>query len=75
MQSCNLDVIIDDRVDMTIGKRFIDARKTGYPVVIIVGKNCLEDKPLVEVHDVYKASHVDLTSENIVEHVQSLLKK
>ncbi|XP_016839278.1 probable proline--tRNA ligase, mitochondrial isoform X2 [Nasonia vitripennis] len=75
IQNCNLDVIFDDRVDMTIGKRFIDARKTGYPVVIIIGKSCLADKPLVEVHNVYKASHVNLALENVVEHVKGLLKK
>lgn len=75
LQNLNIDVIMDDRTDMSIGKRFIDVRKFGYPFAIVVGKSSLDTVPTVEVHDVYNASHVNLTQENVVEHLKNLLRK
>lgn len=46
------DVITDDRDKLTIGKRVMEAKKTGYPIIIIVGKNACEPMPLFEVIDV-----------------------
>ena len=74
LQDSNVDVIIDDRSKMTIGKRILDARKCGYPFVIVVGKGCLGEKPLMELHNLYTASRVDLAIEDIVDRLKGLLK-
>ncbi|XP_034440000.1 probable proline--tRNA ligase, mitochondrial isoform X2 [Hippoglossus hippoglossus] len=43
------EVVLDDRTQMTIGKRLKDANRLGYPYVIVVGQGALEDTPRFEV--------------------------
>lgn len=43
------EVVLDDRTQMTIGKRLKDASRLGYPYVIIVGQGALEESPRFEV--------------------------
>ncbi|KAK8729675.1 hypothetical protein OTU49_008264 [Cherax quadricarinatus] len=45
------DVIIDDRDSFTIGQRVMEAKKTGYPLVIVVGKGACASIPLFELID------------------------
>uniref|UniRef100_A0A8C1KTW7 Probable proline--tRNA ligase, mitochondrial n=1 Tax=Cyprinus carpio TaxID=7962 RepID=A0A8C1KTW7_CYPCA len=42
------EVVLDDRVQMTIGKRLKDAKILGYPYVVVVGQKALEDLPSFE---------------------------
>lgn len=48
------DVILDDRTNQTIGKRLLDGKKLGFPVIIVFGKSASEDIPKYELHDVNK---------------------
>jgi prolyl-tRNA synthetase len=73
LQNADIDVIIDDRIEITIGKRFIDARKSGYPFVIVVGKISLSSTPLIEVHNMYDSSQVNLESNNIFQYLKNFL--
>ncbi|XP_040040512.1 putative proline--tRNA ligase, mitochondrial [Gasterosteus aculeatus] len=43
------EVVLDDRTQMTIGKRLKDANRLGYPYVIVVGQGALEETPRFEV--------------------------
>ncbi|KAF3835354.1 hypothetical protein F7725_027912 [Dissostichus mawsoni] len=43
------EVVFDDRTQMTIGKRLMDASRLGYPYVIVVGQGALEETPRFEV--------------------------
>lgn len=43
------EVVLDDRTQMTIGKRLKDAARLGYPYVIVVGQGATEDVPKFEV--------------------------
>lgn len=43
------EVVLDDRTQMTIGKRLKDASRLGYPYVIVVGQGALEEIPRFEV--------------------------
>lgn len=43
------EVVFDDRTQMTIGKRLKDAIRLGYPYIIVVGQDALEDTPKFEV--------------------------
>jgi len=43
------DVIVDDRDDLTIGRRVLDAKHTGYPFIIVIGKNALGPDPKLEM--------------------------
>lgn len=43
------EVVLDDRTQMTIGKRLKDAGRLGYPYVVVVGQGALEEMPKFEV--------------------------
>lgn len=51
LKSFSHDVILDDRSSVTIGKKLMEAKRVGYPYIIVVGKKSMEQVPLVEVHD------------------------
>ncbi|CAG11600.1 unnamed protein product, partial [Tetraodon nigroviridis] len=43
------EVVLDDRTQMTIGRRLKDASKLGYPYVVVVGQGALEEPSRFEV--------------------------
>lgn len=43
------EVILDDRTNMTVGKRLRDAKRLGYPYVVVAGQGALEERPVFEV--------------------------
>ncbi|KAL1374774.1 hypothetical protein pipiens_001631 [Culex pipiens pipiens] len=63
------DVLVDDRTNMTIGKRLMDARKTGYPIVVVIGpKTATESGELFEIHNHMDRSQLNLNfSETLAE--------
>lgn len=45
------DIIVDDRCSLSIGRRLREARRTGYPLIVVVGKPALESTPRFELID------------------------
>lgn len=68
------DVVIDDREALTIGKRLLEAKKTGYPIIIVVGKKASESVPLFEVIDMGKESTENLTQRQVLEYLRECVK-
>nr|CAD7567633.1 unnamed protein product [Timema californicum] len=54
------DVLVDDRSQWTIGRRLFEAKKTGYPFIVVVGKKATEVEPLFEVYDLLQNIQLDL---------------
>ncbi|KAJ0170088.1 hypothetical protein K1T71_014694 [Dendrolimus kikuchii] len=54
------DVLVDDRHNMTIGKRLMMAERMGYPTIVVCGKSILDSPPTYEIHD--------LTGTDVVTH-------
>lgn len=44
------DIVVDDRTHMTIGKRFIEAKRLGFPFVVVMGKKITENPSLYELY-------------------------
>ncbi|KAG6461502.1 probable proline--tRNA ligase, mitochondrial [Manduca sexta] len=44
------DVLVDDRHQMTIGKRLMMADRLGYPTIVVCGKAALDSPPRYEVY-------------------------
>nr|CAD7257633.1 unnamed protein product [Timema shepardi] len=59
------DVLVDDRSQWTIGRRLFEAKKTGYPFIVVVGKKATEVEPLFEVYDLLQNIQLDLFEEEI----------
>lgn len=43
------EVVLDDRTQLTIGKRLKDANILGYPYVVVVGNKAMEEQPVFEL--------------------------
>ncbi|XP_053660111.1 probable proline--tRNA ligase, mitochondrial [Anopheles marshallii] len=60
MKHCKGEVIVDDRTQLTIGKRLLDARKMGYPIIVIVGSKAMHEE-ILEVHNLTTAEELNLS--------------
>ncbi|KAM9239014.1 putative proline--tRNA ligase, mitochondrial [Leptosomus discolor] len=61
------DSVLDDRTQLTIGKRLKDASKLGYPYVVVAGKRVCEDPPVFEVWNQNAGKVLFLTKEGVIE--------
>ncbi|XP_012288887.1 probable proline--tRNA ligase, mitochondrial [Orussus abietinus] len=61
----NIDTILDDRINLTIGKRMVYARRSGYPYIIVIGKLAMQPVPQFEVFDVNNGTELILNSEEL----------
>lgn len=61
------EVVLDDRIQMTIGKRLKDAKILGYPYVVVIGQKALEDLPLFEVICQQSGETMFLSKEGLVD--------
>lgn len=50
------DVLIDDRSNLTIGKRLLTTRAVGIPFIIVAGRNIIDSIPKFEVFNTYSDS-------------------
>uniref|UniRef100_A0A182K8J9 Probable proline--tRNA ligase, mitochondrial n=1 Tax=Anopheles christyi TaxID=43041 RepID=A0A182K8J9_9DIPT len=60
VKNCAGEVIVDDRTQLTIGKRILDARKMGYPVIVIVGLKAINEE-MFELHNVAEGTEANLS--------------
>jgi len=51
-ESLHDEIVIDDRLILTIGARLKDVRKLGFPFIIVIGSKATEAEPQIEVHQV-----------------------
>ncbi|XP_008551216.1 probable proline--tRNA ligase, mitochondrial [Microplitis demolitor] len=63
----NIDFIIDDRINLTIGRRLLDAKKTGYPYLIVIGKNSIQPNPLFEIHDLNNSQESNISLDQLLD--------
>lgn len=49
---------------MTIGRRYLDAKTMGYPLIIVLGNKITENPPLFELTDLSKSSDKMYLSRN-----------
>ncbi|XP_033214940.1 probable proline--tRNA ligase, mitochondrial [Belonocnema kinseyi] len=65
LSQSNVDFIIDDRTNLTIGNRLIYSRKCGFPFVIVIGKLATGSSPLFEFHDLTSPKREDVSIETL----------
>jgi prolyl-tRNA synthetase len=67
------DVVVDD-LNLTIGKRIMEAKKTGYPFVIVVGQMAAKNDPKFELHLLNENKILELDFNSLVSEVLKLTK-
>jgi prolyl-tRNA synthetase len=61
------DLIVDDRLDQTVGKRLLEAKKLGIPYIAVFGKSLLNElHPFIELQDVNSGQVHSLNNKDIV---------
>ena len=74
----NDDVIIDDRNKWTIGKRLVEARRFGYPNIIVAGRGVSNSPPILEFHQLCENQEhrcSEETVESLVDKLNAFTKK
>lgn len=65
------NILVDDRSQLTIGKRMMMAKRMGYPAVVVVGSKCLDDE--VEVHLINEQSQANIRPSDVAQHLKVLV--
>lgn len=68
------NVLLDDRCNLTIGRRLVDARRFGYPFVVIIGPKALEESPLFELKDLEKNEILFLNLHQLLDYFKNSYK-
>ncbi|XP_052775449.1 probable proline--tRNA ligase, mitochondrial [Mya arenaria] len=72
LPSLRHDVVIDDRVDRTIGWRKNQLNRQGFPYIIVVGKKCQEDPAQYELIDTYSGTTDFLSLDQLIDTLSML---
>lgn len=67
------DVLVDDRTDLTVGKRLMLGKSLGIPYVFLVGKKIKDDVPKVEVHNLNDESVSDVSVSELNDYIKNEL--
>ncbi|EEZ98764.2 probable proline--tRNA ligase, mitochondrial [Tribolium castaneum] len=73
--TCNLqdNVLIDDRTNFTIGRRFLEAKKNGYPFIVTLGKKIVENPLLYEITNLKTNETLFLSENDLMNYLRSQL--
>jgi prolyl-tRNA synthetase len=67
----NNDVIIDDRDKLTVGKKLREAKRIGYPYIVLYGKESIDSQnPVIELHN--RDEVIKLPISQVLYHFESL---
>ena len=66
------EIVLDDRLKLSIGRRLLQAQQQGYPYVIALGKKALQDPPLFEFVDVYSKHASHITKEELFQKLTNI---
>ena len=65
------DVMLDDREKLTVGRKLREAQKTGYPLIVLFGKKCIDPEPRLELHNLNTGDMVELSPEQLLSRLRS----
>lgn len=64
------NILLDDRTALSIGRRYLDSRRTGYRYIIVLNKRVGENPPLFEFNDIVKNRQLHLSESDIVSYIK-----
>ena len=72
MNNLKHEVILDDRINMSIGKRLSAAKQVGIPYAVVIGRKALDSEGLLEFKDVYSDKTEFYTQEEVVQQLSAV---
>lgn len=72
---CVDDVIVDDRTGLTIGRRLLEAKRFGYPIVVVAGPKASNGgaEARFEFHQTLTGGYAELTLDDVVAETRRLM--
>lgn len=67
------DLIIDNRCNMTIGKRLFEAQKVGYPLIVVIGRKALQPTPELEVYHTLMDKETSINKTDMIPYLKECL--
>ncbi|KAG5873365.1 hypothetical protein JTB14_022968 [Gonioctena quinquepunctata] len=64
------NVLLDDRSSLTIGRRFIDAKRVGYHYIIVINNKAADTPPLYELNDTKMNVQLYLKENELVDYIK-----
>lgn len=64
------DVVLDDRLLLTIGRRHLDAKRVGYRYTIVINQRASENVPLFELNDTKTNLQVYLDQNQLFKYIK-----
>jgi len=66
------DFIIDDREKISVGKKLKEAKMTGYPYIVLFGKKCKDEDPILEIHIQKNDTVLELQPNAVIEYLSNV---
>jgi len=66
------DVVVDDREKISIGKKQYEATRTGYPILVIIGKKSSGPDPVLELHITAENTVLELSPAKLIEYLRKI---
>ncbi|CAG9862167.1 unnamed protein product [Phyllotreta striolata] len=64
------NILLDDRTGLTIGRRLLEAKRVGYPFIVVINKRTSEDSSLVELFHTKTKQTMYLTYEALLDYIK-----
>lgn len=65
------DVILDDRGKLSVGKKLKEAKKSGFPYIILFGKESARDEPVIELFEPGDNEALKVPLHQVLNHLES----
>ena len=69
------DVILDDREKLSVGKKQYEADRTGYPILVLLGRKNMNPDPLIEIHIPSENISLELRPQDALDYLKSISAK
>lgn len=64
------NVLIDDRINFTIGRRYMEAKRVGYRYIIVINAKAEESNSLYEFNDVQNDYKAYLNENELLQYIK-----
>ncbi|XP_013385511.1 probable proline--tRNA ligase, mitochondrial isoform X2 [Lingula anatina] len=68
------EIVLHDKIQLSIGKRLKNMRRIGFPYAIVLGKKALEEEPLFELQSLYSNSSDMLTMPDLIDKLKNSIE-
>ncbi|CAG9772601.1 unnamed protein product [Ceutorhynchus assimilis] len=65
------NILLDDRTSLSIGRRFLDCKRTGIRFIVVLNKRSCENPAIYELNDIVKQEQLHLNENELVQYLKN----